>query len=90
MPERNRYRATSDAAWGTWDKPVRVRLDNRLETVTSPNAALTIMSSRWPTQADSSYREARRQCSNFLKRKASAQQVRNAFTNAARQAGIMH
>ncbi len=90
MSEQTRYRATSDATWGTWEKPVCVRLDNRLETVGSAKAALTLMSSRWPTQADSSYREARRQCSNFLKRKASAQQVRDAFTNAAAQAGIIH
>jgi hypothetical protein len=90
MPVQDRYRLERGSRWGIWDQPVHVLLAGDVESVESPTQALSLMSSRWPGDTNSSYRYARRECSNFFKRKASSRQVRDAFVTAAAQAGLLH
>ena len=90
MLTQDRYRLQRGSRWGVWDQPVQLLLAGNVESIGSPTEALSLMSSRWPGDTNSSYRKARRECSNFFKRKASSNQVRVAFVTAAAQAGLLH
>ncbi|MEP9371920.1 DUF982 domain-containing protein [Mesorhizobium sp. KR1-2] len=77
--------------YGWFDKPVSISLGltRDVYNVTNARQAVDILTNRWPTAGSKTHRDARQACLEVLQGTKKAEVARAAFTEAAREAGIL-
>lgn len=79
-----------DPAWSEWSAPVLVRLGaHRRVAIKNPAEALSLLTNRWPGRRSDEYLRARHLASEFLRRRATREEVRDAFVTAVSAEGFL-
>lgn len=83
-------RKTPDPGLKEWPAPIVVQLGAyRKVVINTPAEALSFLVNRWPGRQTDAYRTARFLGSEFLRRRASSDQVREAFELAVASEGLL-
>lgn len=68
----------------TWEKPVFIRIgDGSRERIDGPDAALSVLSNRWPVRYSRQIETAKRLCLAAITRHGSTALARRSFVDAA-------
>lgn len=79
-----------DPSWSNWITPLCLKAGPyRQEIITNPAEALSFMANRWPGKKGEEYLTARHLASEFLRRRATRDQVRAALVAAADIEGLL-